>query len=44
MLWEELTVKQQAEVAAVFRHMKKRSQVLCADGLHLGWLIAQIRR
>ena len=27
MLWEELTAKQQAEVAAVFRHMKKRSQV-----------------
>ena len=41
MLWEELTAKQQAEVAAVLRHMKKKSQermcfalmdyILCGD-------------
>ena len=27
ILWKEFTAQQQAEVAAVFRHMKKRSQV-----------------
>ena len=41
ILWKELTAKQQAEVAAVLRHMKKKSQermcfalmdyILCGD-------------
>ena len=38
MLWEELTAKQQAEVAAVFRHMKKCSQVrMCFAMLDYIW-------
>ena len=38
MLWEELTTKQQAEVAAVFRHMKKCSQVrMCFALLDYIW-------
>ena len=38
MLWEELTAKQQVEVAAVFRHMKKCSQVrMCFALLDYIW-------